>query len=78
MEATKRDETTAVALVTRMRYEISVYLFFGFFLNNGAHLNPMSSKIGHTIVFMVLVVYLGHGSFHPVAVIFLSRSGFWG
>ena len=25
---------------------------------------------------MILIVYLGHGNFHPVAVSFISKSGF--
>ena len=33
-------------------------------------LNPKSTEIGD-FVFMVLVVYLGHGVFHPVGVLFL-------
>ena len=46
------------------------------FLNSGAPFNP--KIVGNrSFVCMILVVYLGHGVFHLVAVLFLSKSVFW-
>ena len=39
-------------------------------------LNPFLSEIGTFFCFGILVVYLGHGSFHPVVVSFFSKSVF--
>ena len=41
-------------------------------------LNSKSSEMGHFFFCVILVVYLGHGIFHPVAVFFFSKTVFGG
>ena len=49
------------------------------FLNDRVHQPKIVGKYAPLIFFMILVVYLGHGSFHPVALSFFSSSiSFWG
>ena len=41
-------------------------------------LNPKSSEIGRFFICcLILVLYLGHGSFQPVAVVYFSKLVFW-
>ena len=61
---------------TRATIEVLRYTSFWlkWFLNAGAPQLKIVGKYAPFILFMIFVVYLGHGIFHPVAFFFLRIS----
>ena len=59
---------------TRATIEVALYFWKG--VSTTERLDPKSSEIGHCSFCIILVVYLDHGVFHPVAVMFLSKPVF--